>query len=47
MKALIDTETSLGITWITSWTWNEDTQEYNPVFSEVNDAQRVAESSCR
>jgi hypothetical protein len=43
MKALIDTETSLGITWITSWTWNEDTQEYNPVFSEVNDAQRVAE----
>lgn len=43
MKALISTTEVFNVSWISSWTLNEQTQKYEPVYSEIIDCQRVAE----
>jgi hypothetical protein len=43
MKALIDTTCINNVSWVTAWTWNAETQEYDPTYSTIEDTQRVAE----
>jgi len=42
-KALISTTEISNVTWISSWTWNTETQQYDPNYSTIEDTMRVAE----
>lgn len=43
MKALISTTEVFNWSWISSWIQNPETQQWQPVYSEINDCQRVVE----
>jgi hypothetical protein len=43
MKALISSNESFDLSWVSSWTKNESTQEWEPVYSEIFSCQRVVE----
>lgn len=42
MKALISPEEQFNLSWISSWTKN-DQEEWEPIYSEIFDCQRIAE----
>lgn len=42
-KALISTTEISNVTWISSWTWNTETNQYDANHSTIEDTQRVAE----
>ena len=42
MKALISTTEISDVTWISSWTFNEETQTYEPYYSGIENTMRVA-----
>jgi hypothetical protein len=43
MKALISTTEIFTWSWVSDWVQNETTQEWDPVYSEIVDYQRVAQ----
>ena len=43
MKALISSTEISDVTWISSWTFNEETQTYEPYYSGIENTMRVAE----
>jgi len=42
-KALISTTEISNVTWISSWTWNTESDQYDPNYSTIEDTMRVAE----
>ena len=42
-KALINTTQIAKVKWISSWTWNTETQEYDPNYSSIEDTRNVVE----
>jgi len=43
MKALISPNESFNILWVSSWNLDEATQQWEPIYSEITDCQRVAQ----
>ena len=42
-KALISTSEISNVTWVSSWTWDTESNKYVPNYSTIEDTQRVAE----
>jgi hypothetical protein len=43
MKALISPNEISTHTWVSSWTLNEETKKWEPIYSEIVNCQRVAQ----